>query len=227
MHTSPYGGVRRQGQLDEWLRKIRTVMSGLADHWTSAILVPSSLAKRTAQGYGFPAGNISVWDADTTKGVEEAIGTMQTAATSFLRGREKGVRGTKNLFAVGQDISVDDVKANLEPLDARKYKLISVKAEAEIRPFVQQHGLPYFQGCAYYQLGARVTVQASKEVAILEKSTDRVFTGQAARDLLFGAGTTAGAISVKAGHNPDLEVYVQSKSVNRKLKPNTRLLVMI
>lgn len=227
MHTSPDGYVRNRAERDRWISRIQQSMSGLADHWTSAILVPNSLAKRTAQEYGFPAGNIATWDADSSQGVEEAIGTMKTAATSFLRGRDAGVRGTKNLFAVGQDISVDDVKANLEPLNPRKYKLIPVRKEAEIRPFVQEHGLPYTQGCAYYQLGARVTVQASKEVAILEKSTDRVFTGQAARDMLFGPGTTAGSISVKAGHNADLEVYVQSKSVNRKLKPNTRLLVMI
>lgn len=227
MHTSPDGYVRNRAERDRWISRIQQAMGGLADHWTSAILVPNSLAKRTAQEYGFPAGNIATWDADSSQGVEEAIGTMKTAATSFLRGRDAGVRGTKNLFAVGQDVSVDDVKANLEPLDARKYKLIPVREEAEIRPFVQKHGLPYTQGCAYYQLGVRVTVQASKEVAILEKSTDRVFIGQAARDLLFGPGTTAGSISVKAGHNPDLEVYVQSKSVNRKLKPNSRLLVMI
>jgi hypothetical protein len=228
MHSSADGSyVTRPAQLNQWKARIQKAIGGLADHWTSAILVPSSLAKRKAQEYGFPAGNISIWDADTTAGVEEAIGTMTAAATNFLRGRDRGVRGTKSLFAVGQDISVDDVKANLEPLDARKYKLVKVNEEAEIRPFVQGHGLTYYQGCAYYQLGTRVTVQASKEVAILEKSTDRVFTGQAARDLLFGPGTTAGSISVKAGHNPDLEVYVQSKSVNRKLKAGTRLLVML
>jgi hypothetical protein len=32
---------------------------------------------------------------------------------------------------------------------------------------------------------------------------------------------------VKAGRNPKLEVYVQSRSVNRKLKPKTRLLIML
>ncbi len=228
MHSSADGTrMIRPAQLGMWKERIQKVLGSLPDHWTSAILVPSSLAKRKAQEYGFPAGNISVWDADTTQGVEEAIGTMTAAATSFLRGRDVGVRGTKNLFAVGQDISVDDVKANLEPLDALKYKLISVKAESEIRPFVQSHGLAYYQGCAYYQLGVRVSVQASKEVAILEKSTDRIFTGQAARDMLFGTGSTAGTISVKAGHNADLEVYVQSRSVNRKLKAGTRLLVML
>ncbi|MCP9209654.1 vWA domain-containing protein [Streptomyces cucumeris] len=228
MHTSPHGGVHDRGQLTQWADRIQTAMGALPDHWTSAILVPNVLAKRTAQGYGFPAGNIAVWDADTSKGVEEAIGTVKTAATSFLRGREAGVRGTRNLFAVGQDLSLDDVKKNLVPLNPKSYKLLNVKSEAEIRPFVQNHGLPYKQGCAYYQLGPRVTVQASKEVAVLEKSTDRIFSGAAAREMLFGeAGLGGGSISVKAGVNPDLEVYVQSKSVNRKLKPQTRLLVML
>jgi hypothetical protein len=195
--------------------------------WTSAILVPNSLAKRTAQNYGFPAGNIAIWDADSQKGVEEAIGTVRAAATSFLRGREQGVRGTKNLFAVGQDISVDDVRANLEPIPADKYRLLKVDKEVEIRPFVDSHpGVTYERGSCYYQLGARALVQPNKEVIVVEKDTDRAYTGDAARSLLFGTGIQ-GTVSVKAGNNPKLEVYVQSRSVNRKLKPQTRLLIML
>lgn len=87
------GGDRRHDGdmaiLGPWLDKIATKMGGLPGHWTSAILVPNSLAKRTAQNYGFPAGNIAIWDADSQKGVEEAIGTVRAAATSFLRGREQ------------------------------------------------------------------------------------------------------------------------------------------
>lgn len=229
MHSSPDGlRVKLPAQLTAWKNRIQRAVGGLPDHWTSAILVPNSLAKRKAQEYGFPAGNIAIWDTDSNTGVEEAIGTVRTAATSFLRGREQGVRGTKNLFAVGQDLDIATVKANLVPLDPTRYKLVKVEAEAEIRPFVQAHGLPFTQGCAYYQLGPRVKVQASKEVAVLERSTDRVFSGPAARELLFGAdGLQGGTVSVKAGHNSDLEVYVQSKSVNRKLKASTRLLVML
>lgn len=208
------------------VKKVSSRITGLPDHWTSAILVPDVLAKRKALTYGFPAGNVAVWNADSAKGAEEVIAVVGAATKTFMQDRTRGVRGTKNLFAVGQDISVDEVKATLTPLDARKYKLLTVRKETEIRPFVQGHDLSYTTGCAYYQLGSRVTVQASKEVAVLEKSTDRVFSGPAARDLLFG-GTGQGSISVKAGHNPDLEVYVQSRSVNRKLKPNTRLLVML
>ncbi|MDJ1640101.1 hypothetical protein P5W92_06735 [Streptomyces sp. J15] len=36
------------------------------------------------------------------------------------------MRGTKNLFAVGQDISVDDVWATLEPVAADRYRLLKV-----------------------------------------------------------------------------------------------------
>ncbi|TXS44073.1 VWA domain-containing protein [Streptomyces sp. uw30] len=225
------GGDRRHDGdmaiLGPWLDRITAKMGGLPGHWTSAILVPNSLAKRTAQNYGFPAGNIAIWDADSQKGVEEAIGTVRAAATSFLRGREHGVRGTKNLFAVGQDISVDEVRANLEPIPADKYRLLKVDKEVEIRPFVNSHpGVTYERGSCYYQLGVRAQVQQDKEVIVVEKDTDRAYTGDAARSLLFGTDVQ-GTLSVKAGNNPKLEVYVQSRSVNRKLKPNTRLLIML
>ncbi|AQT75272.1 MULTISPECIES: vWA domain-containing protein [Streptomyces] len=225
------GGDRRHdgdmAVLGPWLDRITARMGGLPDHWTSAILVPNSLAKRTAQNYGFPAGNIALWDADSQEGVKEAIGTVRAAATSFLRGREKGVRGTKNLFAVGQDLSVDDVRANLEPIAADKYRLLPVDTETNIRSFVDAHpDVTYERGSCYYQLGTRVQVQPDKEVIVVEKQTGRAYTGDAARSLLFGTGIH-GTVSVKAGHNPELEVYVQSRSASRKLKAQTRLLVLV
>lgn len=244
MHTQ-YGRVTNRVQLDLWLREIRSVMSDLPDHWTSAILVPTSLAKRTAVSYGFAAGNVAVWDAETTKGVEEAIGTVKAAATSFLRGREAGVRGTTSLFAVGQNLDVKTVHAALKPLDGTRYRLLDVKAEdhdKEIRPFVYSKfvGTPGFQyklGMAYYQLGARVTVQASKNVAVLDESSGLVYGGPDALRLVFGDenvgpdGKLLHNLSVKAGHNKNLKIFVQSKSVNRKLKKipgdDTKLLIML
>lgn len=230
MHTAPYGGVQRRAQLDEWLGKIQGLMGGMADHWTSAILVPSSLAKRTAQNYGFPAGNISIWDADSAKGVEEAIDMVKTATTNFLRGRDAGVRGTKSLFAVGQDVSVDDVKTNLKPLDTGSYILVPVDQESAIREFVVRTGHHYKAGCAFYELSKREKIQANKKIAVAEKDpatgrmTGKVFTGPQARQLL---GLPDTEVSVKPGHNPNYVMYVQSTSVNRKLKLGTKLLVML
>ncbi|GAA4843378.1 vWA domain-containing protein [Kitasatospora terrestris] len=224
------GGKRGAAVLDKWLGRIRGAMDALPDHWTSAILVPNSLAKRTAQEYGFPAGNIAIWDADSTQGVEEAIGTVKSAATSFLRGREQGVRGTKNLFAMGQDLSAADVKANLDALDNGKYILIPVDQQSPIREFVTSAGHAYKTGCAFYELSKREKIQGNKQLAVAEKDpatgrmTGRVFSGPAARQLL---GLPQAEATVKPGDNPSYTVFVQSTSVNRKLVTGTKLLVLL
>ncbi|MBP0448722.1 MULTISPECIES: vWA domain-containing protein [unclassified Kitasatospora] len=229
MHTRM---ASRKGStvLRTWMDRIQGAMDDLPDHWTSAILVPNSLAKRTAQEYGFPAGNIAIWDADSSKGVEEAIGTVKTAATSFLRGREQGVRGTRNLFTMGQDLSATEVKANLDALDAGKYILIPVDQQLPIREFVTSAGHPYKTGCAFYELSKREKIQGNKQLAVAEKDpatgrmTGRVFSGPAARQLL---GLPKSEATVKPGDNPSYTVFVQSTSVNRKLVPDTKLLVLL
>ncbi|WP_436840029.1 VWA domain-containing protein [Streptomyces althioticus] len=216
--------------LDEWRSRIADKMNTLPDHWTSAIMVPNSLAKRTAQQYGFPTGNISIWDADSDQGVEEAIGAVKTAATRFLRDREQGVRGTRNLFAMGQDLSAADVTSNLQALDAGKYVLIPVDRPTSIRDFVTSAGHPYKTGCAFYELSKREKVQARKQIAVAEKDpatgrmTGKVFTGPAARQLL---GLPATEVTVAPGSNGAYTVFVQSTSVNRKLVPGTKLLVLL
>ncbi|WP_327064644.1 vWA domain-containing protein [Kitasatospora sp. NBC_01302] len=223
-------GNRGTSVLRTWIGRIKGAMDSLPDHWTSAILVPNSLAKRTAQEYGFPAGNIAIWDADSSKGVEEAIGTVKAAATSFLRGREKGVRGTKNLFAMGQDLSTAEVKANLDALDTGTYILIPVDQQSPIRDFVTRAGHTYRTGCAFYELSKREKIQGSKQLAVAEKDlttgrmTGRVFSGPAARRLL---GLPESEATVKPGDNPAYTVFVQSTSVNRKLVPDTKLLVLL
>lgn len=232
MHSSPDGRyVEDHAQFERWKARVKATLGSSKDNETSAILVPDVLSKRTVQSYGFAAGNIATWDADTTEGVEEAIGVMTTAATGFLRGRSAGVRSTTSLFAVGQDLDVATVKSVLAPLDGTKYKLLDVKPEHHdmaIRAFVEKHQIPYKAGMAYYQLGPRVIVQASKDVAVFEESSELVYGGPDARELLFGAeGRTSGSLSVKAGHNPDLKTFIQSKSHTRKLKQGTRLLVML
>lgn len=230
MHTSPYGGVRDRAQLQRWLDRIQSVMGNLSENWTSAILVPNSLAKRTVQGYGFPAGNIAIWDADTTKGVEEAIGAVKAAATSFLRARDAGVRGTTNFFAMGQDLDTADVKANLDALDTGKYILVPVDQQMPIRDFVIRARNEYKTGCAYYELSKREKVQGNKQIAVAEKDpvtgrmTGKVFSGPAARQLL---GLPDTEVTVKPGHNDKYTIFVQSTSVNRKLVPGTKLLIML
>ncbi|MFJ9608547.1 VWA domain-containing protein [Kitasatospora sp. NPDC101176] len=229
MHTRMKAG-QGAAVLRAWKDRIKGALDDLPEHWTSAILVPNSLAKRTAQEYGFPAGNIAIWDADSGKGVEEAIGTVKTAATSFLRGREQGVRGTRNLFTMGHDLNTADVAANLDALATGSYILVPVDQPSPIRDFVTRSGHAYKTGCAYYELSKREKIQGSKQLAVAEKDpatgqmTGRVFSGPAARRLL---GLPASEVTVKPGENPAYTVFVQSTSVNRKLVPDTKLLVVL
>ena len=50
-----------------------------------------------------------------------------------------------------------------------------------------------------------------------------MYTGPEARSLL---GLPDVEVRVKPDHNDDFTIFVQSTSVNRKLVPNTRLLLM-
>jgi hypothetical protein len=224
MHTQ-MGGGRGKAVLGTWIDRIHGAMAKLPDHWTSAILVPNSLAKRTAQEYGFPAGNIAIWDADSSKGVEEAIGTVKSAATSFLRGREQGVRGTRNLFSTGADaVNANTVaSADLVAIKPSEYKLVPVPRDSVIKEFVESCGYKYMIGKAFYQLSKTENIQATKEVAVVEIATDQVYTGADARSLI---GLPAMNVRVKPDQNPLYRVFVQSTSVNRKLLAGTKLLIM-
>lgn len=230
--------------VEEWKQKLadrldragrRTGRNGKRN-WTCGIMVPSLAAKQTAVEYGFHPGNTEIWNPDSATGIEEAIGSVQTAAANLLRSHDQGVSSTTNLFAVGQDLDVATVASTLTPLDGRAYKFLDVDQrdhEKEIRPFVQARmpKVSYRPGMAYYQLGPRVTVQASKDVVVYDTKDKLVFGGPDARELLFGAeGRAGGSISVKAGHNPRFKVFVQSKSVNRKVRylgKDTKVLVML
>lgn len=197
-----------------------------ADNWTLAVLVPDQIGKREAMQCGFPRDNIAIWDATSTQGLEEAGQVIQQATENFMVGRAKGIRGSRAVFSTGADaVNKDTIKAaGLTPVNASEYQLIPVAREAGIRDWVTECGHAYRTGCAFYQLSKSEKVQARKQIAVLEKKTDRVYTGPEARTLL---GLPDAEVRVKPDHNDDFTIFVQSTSVNRKLVPHTRLLIMI
>ncbi|MFF6776579.1 vWA domain-containing protein [Streptomyces sp. NPDC012637] len=195
------------------------------DNWTLAVLVPDQMGKREAMSCGFPKDNIAIWDATSTRGLEEAGQVIQEATEKFMIGRTKGIRGSRTVFSTGAEaVNKDTIKAaGLTPVDASQYQLIPVTRDAAIRNWVTESGHTYRTGCAFYQLSKSEKIQARKQIAVLEKKTDRVYTGPEARALL---GLPDEEVRIKPDHNDDYTIFVQSTSVNRKLVPNTRLLVM-
>ncbi|GGR66931.1 vWA domain-containing protein [Streptomyces roseolus] len=195
------------------------------DNWTLAVLVPDQMGKREAMNCGFPKDNVAVWDATSTRGLEEAGQVIQQATEKFMVGRAKGIRGSRSVFSVGADaVNKETIAAaGLTPVDASGYQLIPVTRDVAIREWVTESGHTYKTGCAFYQLSKSEKIQARKRIAVLEKKTDRVYTGPEARALL---GLPDEEVRVKPDQNADFTIFVQSTSVNRKLVPHTRLLLM-
>ncbi|KPI34219.1 von Willebrand factor type A [Actinobacteria bacterium OV450] len=209
----------------ELVQAVSQLIATQQDNWTLAVLVPDQMGKREAMQCGFPKDNIAIWDATSTQGLEDAGEVIKQATEKFMVGRSQGIRGSRAVFSMGADtVNKDTIEAaGLTPVDPAEYQLIPVARDAEIREWVVESGNTYRTGCAFYQLSKSEKVQARKQIAVLEKKTDRVYTGPEARALL---GLPDVEVRVKPDHNDDFTIFVQSTSVNRKLVPNTRLLLM-
>lgn len=194
------------------------------DNWTLAVLVPDQMGKREAMQCGFPKDNIAIWDATSTQGLEEAGQVIQQATERFMVGRSQGIRGSRAVFSMGaESVNKETIKAAYHPGESVRVPLDSGESRSGIRDWVIECGHSFRTGCAFYQLSKSEKIQAQKRIAVLEKKTDRVYTGSEARALL---GLPETEVRVKPDHNDDFTIFVQSTSVNRKLVPSTRLLLM-
>ncbi|MFJ4340115.1 vWA domain-containing protein [Streptomyces sp. NPDC088915] len=222
-HRCPDAPSRKPREL---VKAVAGMIGAQQDNWTLAVLVPDQAGKREAVQCGFPKENVAVWDATSTQGLEEAGQVIQEATEKFMVGRTQGIRGSRTVFSTGAEaVNRDTVAAaGLTPADPSAYRLVPVDHDTAIRDRVVESGHAYRTGCAFYQLSKSEKVQARKRIAVLEKRTDRVYTGPEARALL---GLPDVEVRVKPDHNDDFTIFVQSTSVNRKLVPNTRLLVMV
>lgn len=205
---------------------LRAHLMKLPDNWTVAVLVPDQVAKREAKQFGFPSENIAVWDATSTRGLEEGFETIRRATDTFMQSRASGTRGTRSLFSTGSDaVNADAIRAaDLKPLAQDSYILIPVPHDASIREFVQNAGYTYRTGRAHYQLMKTETIQGNKELMVVEKRSGRAYSGPDARKIVGLPGMT---VRVKPDHNPDFDIFVQSTSTNRKLIAGTRLLLLL
>lgn len=207
--------------------KLSGKLGNLPDNWTVAVLVPDQNGKFEAKKFGFPADNIAIWDATTVKGVVEVGETIRQATDNFMVGRASGVRGTRSLFSTSVDtLNKQTVKdAKLKPLAKGTYEVLPVNdgPVLAIRDYVQKEGHEYLIGKAFYQLTKTESIQPQKMVAVYNKKTRRYYTGSEARNLL---GLPDMEVRVKPDVNPEYDVFVQSTSVNRKLVPGTKLLLL-
>lgn len=201
-------------------------LATLPDHWTVACMVPDTQGVTEAKRFGFPPGNIDKWDATSARGVEEAVRRIQTTADHFMTQRSQSggtFRGTKSLFSTGTDaVNAATVKSALVPLDGSAYVLTHVPARTRIDEFVRDHcGMHYMVGRGFYELVKSEKIQPQKKIMVLEKTTQKVYHGPAARQIL---GLPDMEVRVKPDANPEYSIFIQSTSVNRILPEHTKLL---
>jgi hypothetical protein len=214
---------------------LRRVFETQPENYTVAILVPDHQSADTAARWGFPADNIRPWDATSEAGFEAAGSTINTATENFFSGRAVGQRGSRSIFSTGADaVNTATVKSALKPLAGDKYRLIPVMPEGvtkdskvRVDKFIKDDcGMKFSLGSVYYQWNKREKVQPHKQLAVVEKKTDKVYVGTQ-DEVRAMIGLPDMTVSQKADPNPDFDIFVQSTAPNRNLVPFTKVLVML
>lgn len=212
-------------------------ITALPENWTLGCLVPDVRGIHQAKQFGFPAGNIAMWDANSTGGVEEAAKTIQAATDAYMVSRSQGLRGTRSLFQVDIDkIDTAAVKsAGLKPLDSNKYVLSPVTTGCTTSEFVAKYREMHPDhsiGDVFYQLtGSKATkgkkgiiVQGYKPVAVMERNSGKIYVGSEARKLV---GLPDHNVTVDpADTKGDYLLFVRSDAPNRILYVGTKFLMM-
>lgn len=219
------------------IARLKRELPALPENWTLAAFVPDYQAQVKLMSYGFHAGNISVWDPAKAHAVEEVGRRIAHTSSAYFSSRSQGTRGTADLFAMASPKAAD-VKKALTPLTPGSYFFLDV-TEADLAKvssgrideyMTMATGKPYAPGRAYYQMTRRERIQHYKGIAIAVKNpktgmTEDVYAGGNARQLL-GLPDDGTEVRVSPGRWKDYEVFILSTSMNRRLFPGTRLLVM-
>lgn len=201
------------------------LINGLNDDWTVAAIVPNAYAQSQCKSYGIPAGNIEIWET-TEQGMEEVGSTIGATYSGYAAMRSSGVKSSKKLFEFKSVLNKKDVAGKLEPVPAKEYQTLLVRKYDDgkaIKDFVEKMtGEAYRVGSAYYQLSKPEIIQGSKTIAVIEKSTGRMYSGNDARPTL---GLPNYDVKVAPADFDKFDVFVQSTSTNRKLVQGTSLVV--
>ena len=203
--------------------KIRQLQA--TDRWTFVFRVPRGHARSLA-ALGIPAGNILEWE-QSQRGVEQATAATREAFTEYMTARSTGVKSTQTFYTNLQNVSSKDVAAVLEDVsaDVLIWPVGPKDNGAEIRPFVEArlNGKPLLKGAGFYQLTkTEPEVQDHKKILIRDKTTQAIYFGAAARQML--GLPTWGTVRLAPGNHGNFDIFIQSTSVNRKLAAGTSLI---
>lgn len=194
-------------------------------NWTFVFMVPRGCRDVFCRAYNIPTDNVLEWD-QTDYGTQCLSESLSAGLAGYYDSRSIGVRSVQNFF-VQPDLSkvnTKQIKKKLIDISGR-CKQYTLAKEASIKEFVEEKTKrPYVLGTAYYQLMKTEKVQAKKKVLLVEKGKTAVWAGKAAREMI---GLPDGAdAKVEPGNHANYDIYIESRSVNRKLPRGTKLIVV-
>lgn len=194
--------------------------------WSLAFLCPKNGVKYLKR-FKIPAGNIQVWDA-TAKGTVKMEQSLRRGVDNYYAARSAGQRAVTKIFTTDLSrVSVRQVSTKLTNV-SRQFVRWKVERDAPIKAFVDGKLAgkgSYEKGRGYYELTKPETVQAAKQIAIVDGKTGAIYAGDAARTML---GLPIGEkCKVKPGDHGGFAIFVESTSLNRKLIGGTTLLYRV
>jgi hypothetical protein len=111
---------------------------------------------------------------------------------------------------------------DLRAVTPGRFQVLEVEQDISIKAFVLENGLRFKVGRGFYEFTKTETIQAKKEIILMDRTTGDLFEGSAAREML-GLPMDA-TIRIKPSNLEKYIVFVQSTSANRKLIGDTKFL---
>lgn len=136
-------------------------------------------------------------------------------------------RMTRSMSSIFDALNKRDSKGRYRKVDARavdmdRFQQIPVDFDQPIKVLVQSNGLIFKTGKGFYEFTKKETIQAYKQIIILDKESGDMYEGEAAREVL---GLEDGTADIKPTYDREqYTVFVQSTSNNRKLIGGTMFL---
>lgn len=202
--------------------KIRTLNN--TDRWTFVFRVPRGGSRALIQ-MGISPGNILEWD-QTEKGMAVSTAATQEAFTEYFTARSAGIKSTQRFYANLNNVTSKDVETKLTDISSEVLFWPVGQADdgAEIRPFAEKrlNGKAMLKGAAFYQLQKTEKVQDYKQIVIQDKTTNAVYGGNGARQML--GLPFYGEVKLIPGNCGNFNVFIQSTSINRKVAKGSQVL---
>lgn len=194
------------------------------EDFTVAFQVPRGTSSYLISRFSIPRENIREWET-TTVGVQETQVATSYAMGEYMLCRNAGIKKSSTFF-VEPDLSgvtLSTLKKVLTDV-SNQFKTYNVEKEIDIKSFVEDKtGRPYVAGSVYYELMKKEKVQNNKQVVLMDKSQKKLWGGQEARDLI---GLPSGVeAKVEPGNHANYKIFLESRSLNRKLVRGTTILL--